>query len=612
MEADGISGATDFLRQINEAFIYLDKTNTGRLERPPVSEQYVRPISEWTKRLHIESIIDGIKEGKVTYQHIFGMKPTASEDGLADCYIGASEAMLLGLVPRRIQEVIERTSWFRQCTGIPTEARKVLSDQLLYQWKQIQQLMIAKIGGLHRIFGVICKEKEKQWKATFKDNLLIESFQTIKKGKRKAPSGEQINELSEETPKKKKAKATVSCIQKRCYGISCRHQKVAMEKIQQFPNQIPLGKRQCQRCDKKQAALKVGAQNLHVLATEMEQGQRDKALTFIKQESLTSPNYTSLMNLLNNKTDTEVSNKAKFKSKKSKISDKDKSICKVIIEEVQRETKQNTSAKEILSKCATNLDKELLRNREVMQADVGYERKLIRQAEQTKKKMEKMENAKENIEIIDMVSSQSQEDRNDEDTKVEMETKQIYTESKKILMMSKWQLFSGNDLDRDINISRNLAGGNIFMADQDAAFLIQSYKLTDEWGRFGRMFRSAYVRNNRPPGLYMIPMFWGNSGGGHWSTIVIWRRGRRNKGYHLDSIGKSNTIGSVFDKIRCAFTGKRDRFSWVQTECRPQEEMECGFRTVEAIRTICVGRNDGDDEELFIKRASNVGALCTD
>jgi len=609
MEADGVSGATTFLHQINEALIHLDETNTGRLERPPATEQYVRPIANWMERLNINSIMEGIKDEKLEYQHIFGMKPTASEDGLADCYIGASEAMLFGLVPRRVQEVIETTNRFRHCMGLPVEARKVLSEQLMHQWEGIQQLMIAKVGGLHKILGVICKDKEKEWKSTFKDELLIESFQTIKREKRNAPSGTQKGEGEEEAPMRKKSRVDAGSTQKRCYGISCRHHTESMGIRQQLPNQIPLGKRQCQRCDKQQAAIKVGAKNLHVLAKEMDPGQGDQAIHFIKQESLTSPNYTSLMNLLNNKTDTEVSNKAKFKSKKRKISDKDKSVCRVIIQEIQREPKHDNSAQEILTKCATNLDGKLSRNKDLMQIDVGYERSLLQQAQNTETNIERVKKKREEVEIIDIDSSQNQDDRNDSENKEDPESKQIYNDNKKILMMTKWQLFSGNDLDRDIKLSRNLAGGNMFIADQDASFLIQSYNLTDEWGRFGRMFRSAYVRNNKPPGMYMIPMFWGSSGGGHWSTIVIWRRGRRNKGYHLDSIGKSNTTGSVFDKIRSAFTGKRDRFSWIQMECRPQEEMECGFRTVEAIRTICEGRNNGDDEELCIKKAKNVGVI---
>jgi len=277
----------------------------------------------------------------------------------------------------------------------------------------------------------------------------------------------------------------------------------------------------------------------------------------------------------------------------------------VIVEEVQRVSKHNNTAKDRLRTCAINLEEKLLKNKETMQVDVAHERKLVRQTEQANQDIKK----KKEIEVINIEDSQSQDEKYDNKPLEITETSRMTHTNRRLLMMTKWQLFSGNDLDRDIDISRSLTGGNTFVADQDAAYLIQTYKLTDDWGRFGRMFRSAFVRNNKPPGLYMIPMFWGANGGGHWSTIVIWRQGRRNRGYHIDSIGKSNTTGTIFEKIRCAFTGKRDRFTWVRTECRPQEELECGFRIVEAIRSICIGKKNGDDEELCIQKACRVGVV---
>jgi len=97
---------------------------------------------------------------------------------------------------------------------------------------------------------------------------------------------------------------------------------------------------------------------------------------------------------------------------------------------------------------------------------------------------------------------------------------------------------------------------------------------------------------------------WGNRTQGHWTTVVIWRQGKRNRGFHLDSSGASDTRGRVFDKIRKAFTGKKDRFSWTQTTCFPQQELECGFRTVEAIRLISRAHNEGKDIDECIRIAS--------
>jgi len=268
---------------------------------------------------------------------------------------------------------------------------------------------------------------------------------------------------------------------------------------------------------------------------------------------------------------------------------------------VKKAAQDSAPAKDTFMACVTRIQNKLSQNREIMQKDVGHEQKLLKESVMATK-------MKECIEIVDLLSSQSQESRDEDETTTEEAVAQVH-QRKKYLMMTKWQLFSGNDLDSDIALSRSLSGGNVFVADQGAAFLIQSFKLTDDWGRCRRMFRSAFANNNKPPGMYLIPLFRGESGGGHWSTVLVWRQGRRNRGYHLDSLGKVTVTGTIFDKIRCVFTGKRDQFSWVQTDCHPQEELDSGFRTVEAIRTICIGRSKGEGEEECIRKAGSAGTV---
>jgi len=603
MTSQGVEGVEKFLRRINITLVSLDQTNRGRLKRPPKAEQYVRAADKWCQQLQIKTLTEGISKGEISYQQIFGMVPSATEDGLGDSFIGVSEAMLFGLVPRKINTVIEQTSDSLGSDPLPIAARKVLSAQVLQQWKEVQQLMIAKACGLHRLLSTVCKHREKCWKLDYKDKLELSSFQLVKKEVTENASAKRPNLEDHTEIKKKRIKITKDEIRKRCYGISCRCKVYRKGNVKVKPNMIPQGMRQCQRCSNKQGALKAGAITLRALAKELKQEDKQQALTNIEQESLNSPNYGSLMNLLHNRTDTTVSNNAKFKSKKRKISDKEKNMCKIIIEEVQNSPQDIGRDTDTLNICANRIETTLSKNQEIIQNDIKYERKVIKEINATGRKQKQDE-------VIDLVSSQSQESKIE--AEICMENNRRETEkqkNRKTIMMTKWQLFSGNDLDRDIALSRSLSGRNVFVADQDAAFLIQSYKLTDDWGRFGRMFRSTVARNNRPAGLYLIPIFRGETGGGHWSTIIVWRQGRRNRGYHIDSLGKTSVTGPIFDKVRCAFTGKRDRFSWVQLECQPQEELECGFRTVEAIRIICIGRSEGKGEEECIQEAGRAGTV---
>jgi len=601
--AQGIGGAEKLLLHITNTLITLHERNSGRLKRPPKTEQYVQSVEKWCQQTGTKTLIEGISRGKVSYQQIFGMVPLATEEGLGDCYLGTCDAMLFGLVPKQINTVIERTSRSLYGGPFPLAAKKVLAAQLMRQWEKVQQLMIAKACGLHRLLSTICKQREKDWKLKYKDNLDLSSYQLIKKEVTRHVSAKRPNVSAHADTKRNKVKFGRDEIKKKCYGISCRHQVYSKGKSNVVPNMIPLGTTQCQRCSNKQGAMKAGAATLRTLTTEIKPEAKQQILKSIEQESLNSPKYGPLMNLLHNRTDTMVSNNAKFKSKKRKISDKDKSICRIIIEEVQRTPQDASSEIDTISTCANRIENTLSRNQEILQNDITYERKLLQEGRAANKK-------RKHVNIIDLTSPHSQEIRSNTETSLNKKVNLSDAQSsRKTIMMTKWQLFSGNDLDRDIEISRALRGRNVFVADQDATFLIQSYKLTDDWGRFGRMFRSPVARNNRPPGLYLIPIFRGETGGGHWSTIIIWRQGRRNRGYHLDSLGKAVVTGPIFDKIRGAFTGKRDRFSWVQVDCQPQEELECGFRTAEAIRIICIGRNEGRGEEECIREAGRAGVI---
>jgi len=148
---------------------------------------------------------------------------------------------------------------------------------------------------------------------------------------------------------------------------------------------------------------------------------------------------------------------------------------------------------------------------------------------------------------------------------------------KRPLMMTRWQRFSGFDLDKDITLTKNTAPTGTYFADQDAMIIINLFQLTEEWSRFGRMFKSVGVRSSKPQGHYIIPLFWGEHNSGHWTVVIVWRAGRRNRGFYLDPLGKSSVTGPVFDKIKKAFTDKRDKFTWTETNCLPQTDCNCKY-----------------------------------
>jgi len=263
-------------------------------------------------------------------------------------------------------------------------------------------------------------------------------------------------------------------------------------------------------------------------------------------------------------------------------------MCKVVIKEVQQVDNIQSQHSRI-KKCINNIQNTLTQHVKAMKDDVQHERSILKQ--KAKKPINSKTEKKQQEKPLDATK----------DKKSDGEAEQL---QRKALMMTRWQRFSGFDLDKDIALTKNIAPTGTFFANQDAMIIINLFQLTEEWSRFGRMFQSVGVRSSKPQGHYIIPLFWGEHNSGHWTVVIVWRAGRRNRGFHLDPLGKSSVMGPVFEKIKKAFTGKRDKFSWVETTCFPQVELECGFRTVEAIRMFCEEKGRGTPTTECIQAAS--------
>jgi len=584
-----------FLQEVVSTLEELERSNEGRLKKPPENWSNMPDFQREEASEDGQSIVNTIEKGTISYSTLFGMTPVMGEDGLCDDFLGTKDAIMWGLIPKPLNTVVKKACIVKH-TGIPASIEKDMSQEMADIWEKVQELLIARTGGMHRLIGSISTEKESEWKKQYKEKLLIQGFKGAKKRncnqlKRKIStiSGAKCKEANLSTSTIKQE--IPPTLNKLCTGSTCRPLSHSSPvKLHQMPNRIPQGKLQCQRCSKSQSATKSGYKKIEKMLEQAPDRQCAIAREMDNQSS-NSPNFVSLMNMLEDNTTAQNYNKAKFKSKKRKIKDQEKNICKIILNENQSGDNKDQSGAEKLGRIAKGLKRKHQENIDILQKDIIHERKIL-------------------ASIINIDSVQGTNETNSQKGRDNISEKQRYA-----LMSTRWQLFSGNDLDREIQAIRSAAPAGIYLADQDAAFLIQSFNLTDDWPRFGRMFRSNGVRSSKPPGIYLIPIFWGNHRNGHWTLIMIWRNGRRNKGYHFDSIGKSNTKGITFDKIKRAFTGKRDRFSWIATQSLPQQETECGFRTIEAIRSICDGRAAGMNvEECAIKASMmdvDVSTYCS-
>jgi len=596
--AHGISSTEHFLTQICLERRRMHMGHAGRLQKPAPTFSEVWDARTWCESIGEISLQEGVRNKKITYSEIFGFVRSNNENELHDKYIGIGDALLLGIIPKKIHTLVTRKCVIKN-SGLPIALENENSTRLENIWNKIQEILIAKIGGLHRLIGMISKEKIRSWRGQFGNDLNLQNFKSTKQEEKenKLAVKRKIKEERSEDGKRSKTESSnqisnIIHVKRGCTGITCRPNDQGFSYQKKLKhNTIAQGKLQCQRCCNKQSAIKTGANVLNQLSQKTTE-QQQQVINELRSHSEGNLQYNSLMTMLSTKTDLNNGVKAIIKNKKPKISDQHKSICQVIINEFNSPTIEKPGIG-ILTRCANNLSTIAQQNAKEVRETVKYERKLISQS----KKIQSQRIQGKDAINVDEIDSEKQ-------TYLDQQSNHEKIRKQKILMMTKWQLYSGNDLDKDIENTRATAGRRIYFADQDAMFLIDQFNLTNEWPRFGRMFRSRGVTNSKPAGTYVIPLFWGNRTQGHWTTVVVWRQGRRNRGFHLDSLKRSETKGGVFDKIRKAFTGKKDKFSWTETTCFPQQELECGFRTVEAIRLISKAQSEGKGIEECIRIAS--------
>ena len=164
---------------------------------------------------------------------------------------------------------------------------------------------------------------------------------------------------------------------------------------------------------------------------------------------------------------------------------------------------------------------------------------------------------------------------------------------------------SGEAMTRAIEILRSYKVQNVYFASAEAVNQIASWRLNDGWTKFAKMFSDRNIIHNKLNGIYFIPLFSGETSMGHWSLCVIKKISQRNiEAWCVDSLGKGNTNGPTHSKITTAFAPGRAKMIWKPCRCRCQEEVECGPRTILAMKIILDGISNNTSMETNIEKAT--------
>ena len=176
-------------------------------------------------------------------------------------------------------------------------------------------------------------------------------------------------------------------------------------------------------------------------------------------------------------------------------------------------------------------------------------------------------------------------------------------------LLNTGHLLSDKAMDFALNILRRIKNCNeIFIAHSFIASYIEQ-EGGDSWNVVGRQFKDTQARQ-KGDGLYLFPVFFGETRKGHWLAVIIHISHDGIYGLVVDSCPGLYTAETQLLKIRLGRAVSDHRaIIWRTAACQIQKELECGPRTLWTIAIFCSGWICNRDMEEIENCLRNLGGL---
>jgi len=172
---------------------------------------------------------------------------------------------------------------------------------------------------------------------------------------------------------------------------------------------------------------------------------------------------------------------------------------------------------------------------------------------------------------------------------------------------------TGNQLHLALETLRHkYCNENIYYASTEATSIIEDWTPAQGWFRFARIFRSRLVCHEKPDGLYLIPLFSGNTSSGHWYLAAIFKLGRSKKGFIFDSLNTGSLNDPLLRKLTKAFAPGRGTVEWTAPTCIGQTQVECGPRTIATMLSLSDSIQRRETISNSVQKATLTGTYTTD
>jgi len=590
------------VNEVSNCFDQMQSRQEARLIPIPTifNNQYIT-IQHLLSKHNLNNIQDALQAKHNIFLELFGIIPQTLPFTLLDSHLGTLDLPWLGLMPRVITKCVNSFIHKASLSSIhkKSSSARVWKENMKRDWKEILSLNMGRVIGLHNISGSHGKEIEKTYldKLNAAVNITADSDITD-------ASPICIQDDKDEVKQKKRKRSVPISEMKQCISISCgREHRFWMKNKTLTAYSIPIANKQCQRCTNYGTAMKASVQTLQFLKTFDEDNGQKMLLKLRTIKHSNRLQYNSLMDMLHKyHPSSEFFGKARFISKK-RLSEKSKKICHILMTLFQQSTySQNTSFKssisEMIEKIQSSLclisrnainDKFIVKTlRNEAKSDTSSASQNTSLSETTKVAISPV-NIGSTPTITNMTTINLCGTPNSLPSTNDSHVERPPSVSSDFSILARNRMLEGGHMQKAIAVLQNNVNTcNIYISSPETYITVDRWTAVQGWEAFARIFRSPLVIQRKPDGIYLLPFFTGPENGGHWFLIAIHKQGRSKQGVILDSLGKCNNQASVQRKLSDAFAPGRGNVRWdTDRVCIQQTELECGHRTILAMKIIC-------------------------
>ena len=556
---------------------------------------------EWMREEGFDSWKEMLHSDIPIYSALFGFIPIAESSIPEDKLLNSAHCIPLGFIPIPLEQCFSTVSRNIHKFHPDRNICENIKKQYESVWEKIKEINEARVVGLHRITGGISKELEKQFTTEYGTD--ASTYRNMKKAisPRKCNKGNQCKSILKKrnldnmgdtcTKLTKKRRVTFersAMPSKSCIGLTCNHLFPLWNDSKKRPNIIRDNQKHCIRCSKQCTAIRKSSMLLEeCAATNCHKRKKDlvdhldaTARAMDSKKTFNKLQETSL-----------IGNKAPVKKL---CTDAEKLIAKTIAKCIVRKTNRNTPSDSRLRSAIKHLNDLSADTDTLLKNDLKIHAKL--RNEISRDKSYNQENKKVEVAGLNGIPIIKE-------TILVSSAFQQMQRNSRLQVAGYNQLIGGDAITLAVINLRAMAPTQVFIGNAESSSNIRRCSSNTDWTKFATCFGDRDTIN-KPQGIYIIPIFSGDSSGGHWSLAVVEKTKVFCKGWILDSLGEGCGRGEEAQILKILFSSARKSCTWQNTQSVRQTENECGPRTISCMVSICEAIRNGRGVEAAILSAA--------